>query len=779
MPSRRHRLLLVVLVSVLVAGVAPFVGSTVRASTPGFELGSVSARGDWTTVTLGQSFTDPVVVIGVPSINGRDPIQVRVRNVGPQSFEVRMAEWAYLDGSHAEETVSYLVLEPGAHTIGGRRWFAGHADGIDHTWARVQSGQSSFGGGQTVLTTVVTERGSEPVAPRVKSISGGSFDLRLEEEHGRDGRHAPERVDYVMAPCCGGAGELAEYRAGKASVADAATITWSPTLVQPHVFAQVASVSDPDTVTLRLANTSGGSAEIILQEEASDGESSHGAEEVRFVALSAPTSGSVTNPSPTTTAPPPASSTPSATATCLRAPAGAVRVRPADNLAALAQSHPAGTSFELLAGTHRAVQVNPKDGQKFYGERDAACGRLATVSGAVPVSGWQKVGTVWVASGHQQSVPSRSVPCEPEFPRCNHPQDLYLNGSPLHHVGTRNQVVAGTWHFDTAAGQLVMGSSPTGNVELSVTRAAFMPTSPNVTVAGLNLVRYANQPQHGVVGNHGTKAGWLIAENRFEWSHALAAVVGPSSTFRDNIVLRMGGISLKAMGNDATVVGNELAFGGWAGVQATWEGGGLKLSAARVQVERNCVHHNRGSGLWGDEGAYDAQFTRNVVFENAQQGIFYEISQRATITNNLVGHNGERFPWLYGGQIMVSTSSDVTVAGNRVEVAADKGNAITIVWQDRQKGTESVRNTIRDNDVTFLGRSGVAGMRTDFQGGTAIYDRNTFQSNRYHSPAPSFEYFKGRNGSATLSGIKQQGQESGSTIDSTVNPITWSCALRA
>lgn len=56
---------------------------------------------------------DPVVVLGALSLNGGQPSTVRVQNVRSNSFEVAIQEWAYLDGAHAVEKLSYLVAESG------------------------------------------------------------------------------------------------------------------------------------------------------------------------------------------------------------------------------------------------------------------------------------------------------------------------------------------------------------------------------------------------------------------------------------------------------------------------------------------------------------------------------------------------------------------------------------------------------------------------------------------------------------------------------------------
>ena len=54
---------------------------------------------------------NPVVITGVPSHNGGQPGIVRVRNVRPNSFDIRFEEWSYLDSSHALESIAYLVME--------------------------------------------------------------------------------------------------------------------------------------------------------------------------------------------------------------------------------------------------------------------------------------------------------------------------------------------------------------------------------------------------------------------------------------------------------------------------------------------------------------------------------------------------------------------------------------------------------------------------------------------------------------------------------------------
>ncbi|HFA48776.1 MAG TPA: hypothetical protein ENJ95_07150 [Bacteroidetes bacterium] len=77
------------------------------------ETGSLGLTNAWATVNLNNSFTKPSVIFGGISNNEPEPVTVRVRNVTANSFEARLQEWDGQDGSHAAETVSYLVVEGG------------------------------------------------------------------------------------------------------------------------------------------------------------------------------------------------------------------------------------------------------------------------------------------------------------------------------------------------------------------------------------------------------------------------------------------------------------------------------------------------------------------------------------------------------------------------------------------------------------------------------------------------------------------------------------------
>ena len=75
------------------------------------ESGQINLTNAWATVNLERVYTKPVVLLGGMSINDLEAVTIRVRNVTANSFEVRLQEWNYLDGSHSAEAASYLVVE--------------------------------------------------------------------------------------------------------------------------------------------------------------------------------------------------------------------------------------------------------------------------------------------------------------------------------------------------------------------------------------------------------------------------------------------------------------------------------------------------------------------------------------------------------------------------------------------------------------------------------------------------------------------------------------------
>ena len=72
---------------------------------------------NWVRVPLTTPFANPVVIAGPPSFSNSEPCVIRLRNVDSTGFDIRLTEWNYQDGAHPQESVSYLVMEKGRHTL--------------------------------------------------------------------------------------------------------------------------------------------------------------------------------------------------------------------------------------------------------------------------------------------------------------------------------------------------------------------------------------------------------------------------------------------------------------------------------------------------------------------------------------------------------------------------------------------------------------------------------------------------------------------------------------
>ncbi len=61
---------------------------------------------------------NPVVVVGPPSYNGGDASTIRVSDVNPQGFKVRIQEFQYQKSkTHTEESANWLAVEAGEWVV--------------------------------------------------------------------------------------------------------------------------------------------------------------------------------------------------------------------------------------------------------------------------------------------------------------------------------------------------------------------------------------------------------------------------------------------------------------------------------------------------------------------------------------------------------------------------------------------------------------------------------------------------------------------------------------
>ena len=84
---------------------------------PPMEWGAVTVDGATATVVLTNTYVSPVVVTTIEYSSNTTPVVTRVSNVTATSFDLRIQNPS--GGPVAADTVSYIVVEEGAHTIDG------------------------------------------------------------------------------------------------------------------------------------------------------------------------------------------------------------------------------------------------------------------------------------------------------------------------------------------------------------------------------------------------------------------------------------------------------------------------------------------------------------------------------------------------------------------------------------------------------------------------------------------------------------------------------------
>lgn len=149
----------------------------------------------------------------------------------------------------------------------------------------------------------------------------------------------------------------------------------------------------------------------------------------------------------------------------------------------------------------------------------------------------------------------------------------------------------------------------------------------------------------------------------------------------------------------------------------SFEGGGIKLVSNHVTVRNAYVHDNSCTGVWWDINGDYALVENSRIVNNANGGIFFEISHYAVFRNNVITGNGlQSCGWLWGTGIGVASSDNVEVYGNTL---VNNCNGIGLTKQDRdgEGGTAHPldHDYVHDNSVSGapVGSQGWTGAASD------------------------------------------------------------------
>jgi hypothetical protein len=421
--------------------------------------------------------------------------------------------------------------------------------------------------------------------------------------------------------------------------------------------------------------------------------------------------------------------------------AATVTISPGQDIQAVVDANPAGTKYILESGVHRLQQIYPNKGDTFEGEPGTI------LNGSTLLDTWNDAGGgIWYATGQTQSGQVHGS-CEDDYPRCSHPEALFVNDTPIKHVADLGDVDATSYFFDYDADRIYIGQDPAGKtIEVATTRVAFGPSADDVTIRNMIIEKYASPNQMGAIGDQHPKSGWLIENNEVRLNHGTGVHIGSGTILRNNHIHRNGQNGVGATGIGGLIEGNIIANNDrWNGNRTSWGGGTKFANTERLTVRNNYVHTNAAPGLWTDIENYETVYEYNTVKDNDDAGFKHEISYDAVIRNNIaIGNGVTDSNWLWNGNVEIQNSPNVEVHNNYIEVEdGTTSHAVSIIEQGHRgsgsRGPYVCSNTyVHENTVVF-------GQKHRKQGAVQDYGNEDFwtpawnirfEDNDYYAPEP-------------------------------------------
>jgi parallel beta-helix repeat protein len=427
-----------------------------------------------------------------------------------------------------------------------------------------------------------------------------------------------------------------------------------------------------------------------------------------------------------------------------------VAVYPGTNSIASAMSGRAGgTTYCIKAGVHRfTTAVSPRVGDKFIGEPGAV------LNGAKVLTSFLREGSYWVATGQtQREALFNSANCMPASPACIYPEKVFRDGVELTQVTALSSLGAGRFFFDYTNYKIYLFDDPSGHtIEATTGSGGIVGFNggpyDGVTVKNLVFEKFGG----GVTGTSSHSAlksasGWIVENNVFRYASNMGVLNG-KSIVRNNHIHHNGKYGIVG---DGTFEGNVIEFNNTDGHTGTDAGGSKFLRTNGAIIRGNVFANNRERAVWADYDNINMTIEDNIVVDNIEVGIYYEVSCHGVIRNNVLSGNNTmkagKSLW-HGAAIYSRSSRDVQIYGNHVDAITgvhgigvrgdDTGGAQT-VYTAPNCGTIDSRNvSVRDN-VVWLGAGDQHGRVGP---GTGSTYNIWFTNNTYYLTDPTAGYFQ-------------------------------------
>ena len=223
---------------------------------------------------------------------------VRVTDVETDRFTMYLAEPSNLNGlHHAEEMVTYVVLEAGSHELAnGTRLEVGKVNTtatvggiVANQWESIRFNMA-FLSNPVLLSQVQTAGGQVYLATRQTNITTTGFQIALQQEESISTQHPMETIGYLAMEASKGEWSGMAYEAkNTANTVTDVTTTYgfdSHFVAPPQLLSSLTSYYGSDNAHVRYANLNGTNVQWRIGEDTTrDTETVHVAESVAYLAI--------------------------------------------------------------------------------------------------------------------------------------------------------------------------------------------------------------------------------------------------------------------------------------------------------------------------------------------------------------------------------------------------------------------------------------------------------------------------------------------------------------
>jgi parallel beta-helix repeat protein len=290
------------------------------------------------------------------------------------------------------------------------------------------------------------------------------------------------------------------------------------------------------------------------------------------------------------------------------------------------------------------------------------------------------------------------------------------------------------------------------------TQAAFRSHNQDIDYVTIRNLVIRNMPQRGIHAYYYMSDHWTIEYNEIGPTVNTGIIVPSASLISHNYIhdnSYAGYMGLYA--HNTTFDSNEIARNGWE----------QKIGESQnVTFRNNFAHHNVGAGIWFDSNNTGTLIEGNRVEDNGWIGVYYEISNGATIRNNAMRRNAD-------AGVMLSVSQNVQIYGNTFEY---NFRGITYFLRCPSLGgptnLDLANNSAHDNTIVVGTETNVFGSIFNYTSCTdtqvAPYlngSKNlTFSRNTYKVPSTNGWYWLWGTTRKLWYEWQGMGQDSGSTV---------------